>query len=221
MNINRASPTSYTLTTAGNPFAVGTLTSGAFPSFGDFTLASTDPDIVRNPLPVELTAFTAQRQAAGVLLKWTTASEKNSARFEVQRSADGKSFGTIASVEAQGQSTQALTYSALDRQAPAGTSYYRLRQVDRDGKASLSPVVAVSEASDVTLYPNPARAELHLVLPVAARYRVLNSTGSVVLAGDAPAGDATLRVETLPAGLYQLEVTSAAGRTTRKFIRQD
>ncbi|SHI91474.1 Por secretion system C-terminal sorting domain-containing protein [Hymenobacter daecheongensis DSM 21074] len=218
INIDRSASTG---TASNGAFVAGTLTSGTFTSFSDFALASLDPDLVRNPLPVELTAFKAQQQAEGVLLKWTTASEHNSARFEVQRSADGRSFGPIASVEAQGQSTQAHTYSALDRQPLTGTSYYRLRQIDRDGKTALSPVVAVAAAGVVTLFPNPTCGPLYLQLPAAAHYRVLNSTGSVVLTGEAAEGVATLSVTPLPAGLYQLEVVTAAGRTVRKFIKEN
>jgi len=207
---------------SGGAFVAGTLTSDEFTSFSDFALASTDPLVGANPLPVELTSFTAVRQATGVLVKWTTASEKNSARFEVQRSADGKQFGTVATVEGQGHSTQAHAYASLDRQPLAGTAYYRLRQVDFDGKATFSPVVAVGGTAEVSLYPNPAQRELHLVLPAAgAHYRVLSLTGAVVLQGTAFASTTTLDVTSLPAGLYQLEVTSAAGRTTRKFIKQD
>ncbi|GAA4012968.1 hypothetical protein GCM10022408_27230 [Hymenobacter fastidiosus] len=198
-----------------------TITSNPFTSFSDFALASTDPSIVLNPLPVELVRFTAARQGNGVLVKWTTASEKNNARFEVLRSVDGREFTTISTVAGQGQSTLAHTYTTLDRQALATMTYYRLRQVDFDGKASLSPVVAVGATNGVELYPNPTQRELHLLLPAAAHYRVLSPVGRTVLEGNAPTGASTLDVAALPAGLYHLEVISATGRVVRQFVKQN
>ncbi|RYU77724.1 choice-of-anchor D domain-containing protein [Hymenobacter persicinus] len=218
INIDRSASTG---TANSGAFVAGTLTSGAFTSFSDFALASTDPASVDNPLPVELTRFSAAWQADGVQVKWATASEKNNARFEVQRSADGKEFSTIATVQGQGQSTRAHAYAFLDRQPLTTVAYYRLRQVDFDGKASLSPKVTVEAATTVSVFPNPARTELHVLLPATAHYRVLSTVGSVVLEGNSANGGATLNVASLPAGMYQLEVTSAAGRVVRKFIKEN
>jgi len=199
-----------------------TLNSAPFSSFSSFALASTNAVGPQNPLPVQLLSFVAERQAAAVHVAWTTASESNNARFEVQRTAAGKEFSTIATVAGQGSSTRQHSYFVLDRQPLAGLAYYRLRQVDADGKASFSPVVAVATGKVLTLFPNPAHAELHLVAPAAnAHYRVLSLLGSVMLQGQAPNGTATLDVTTLPAGLYQLEITSAAGRVVRKFTKQN
>ncbi|GAA3925346.1 T9SS type A sorting domain-containing protein [Hymenobacter algoricola] len=218
LSIDRSTSTG---TASSGAFVAGTLTSGEFTSFSDFALASTDPSAADNPLPVELTRFTATRQAENVQLSWATASEKNNARFEVQRSADGQHFTLVATVEGQGQSTQAHAYTAFDRQPLRTLAYYRLRQVDFDGKSSFSPVVAVAGSLEVSLYPNPARAELHLRVPAAATYRVLNALGSVVLTGSVAEGAATLPVAQLPAGLYHVEVTSGAGRVVRKFIKEN
>lgn len=78
------------------------LTSDTFQDFSDFSLASTAADITVNPLPVQLTSLAATRTAGGVQVAWATASELNSARFEVERSPDGLTFGRVASVPAQG-----------------------------------------------------------------------------------------------------------------------
>ncbi|MBC8085507.1 MAG: T9SS type A sorting domain-containing protein [Hymenobacter sp.] len=176
------------------------------------------------PLPVTLAGFTAARHPEGVRLYWTTATERNNARFEVQRSATGLGggFTTVTTTAGRGQSNRAQQYSAFDPQPLPGLGYYRLRQVDFDGTAALSPVVTVAAGKELALYPNPARTELHLVAPtVNARYRVLNGLGRVVLEGAAPTGTATLNLTRLSAGLYQLEVTSAAGRLVRKFVREN
>jgi hypothetical protein len=121
-------------------------------------------------LPVVLTSFGASRTAgSGVRLHWATASEKNSARFEVQRSLDGHTFATVASVAAAGSSLLPRTYAAVDGPAPAATLYYRLQQIDQDGTTNYSAVVPLAPAAEVqfTPYPNPSR-DMVTVAPATA-----------------------------------------------------
>ena len=225
-NYGRSSNTG--IPNSGQPVA-GTLTSDVFTSFSDFALASTAPTGVNalttlNPLPVELVEFTAQRQAqTAVAVKWATASEKNSAYFEVQRSLNGLDFATIATVAAQGSSTRTSSYAALDKTAPAGLLYYRLRQADRDGTVAFSPVVTVAGAgvaTKVLLYPNPTRATVSFIAETATPYRVLNQLGQALLYGTVEPGTASVAVEALPVGLYFLELHTATGRVVQKFEKQ-
>ncbi|MFD2720355.1 beta strand repeat-containing protein [Hymenobacter monticola] len=216
--------TTGTATPASGSFQAGTLTSGNFTSFSDFALASTDADRTINPLPVQLSSFGAQRQAAqGVAVKWTTATEKNAAYFEVQRSLNTRDFVTVATAQAQGTSSRATAYAVLDKAAPAAALYYRLRQVDADGTVAFSPVVAVAgsgEAAKVLLYPNPTSSALHFIAETATPYRVLNQLGQAVLQGTTEIGTATVEMGTLPAGLYFLELQTPNGRNVQKFEKQ-
>ncbi|AHJ96877.1 choice-of-anchor D domain-containing protein [Hymenobacter swuensis] len=201
------------------PFVAGSLTSDVFTSFSDFALASTDPSYALNPLPVELVAFTARRQEDQVRLAWQTAAEHNSHYFEVQRSTDARSFQKMTTIKAKGT---AASYEAYDPQPiRQSVAYYRLRQVDRDGKEAFSAVQVINDQLQLNVYPNPAHAELRVELPVAevARYRILNSTGNTVATGSL-SGAATLLIAGLPIGLYQLEVTTAVSRTTHRFVKQ-
>jgi hypothetical protein len=195
---------------------------------GDFTLATDALTPVNtNPLPVELTRFEATRQADGVALAWATATERNSARFEVERSLDGRTFGVVLSQPAQGSSTQAHEYTALDAKAPAGRLYYRLRQVDLDGTVAYSKVVTVAgpegAAGEWTVYPNPTTDRLTAALaPAEGRtFRILNTLGQVVGQGTAATADPTVEVRHLPAGTYFLELRGAAGPQTRRFVKND
>lgn len=174
------------------------------------------------PLPVTLTAWAGQRQVAGVLLRWATATEKNNARFEVQRSADGHSFATVATVPGHGNATEPHSYSAFDGSAPAGLLYYRLRQVDFDGSAIFSPVVTVAAdaASELVLFPNPARELLLIAGPAATAYTVRNQLGQQLLHGPLHDGTASVELTALPAGLYHLELETSAGRVVRRFVRE-
>ncbi|MDQ2769771.1 MAG: T9SS type A sorting domain-containing protein [Bacteroidota bacterium] len=211
---------SSTPTVSGTPS--GTITETVM-ALTDFALATTSTDLTINPLPVELVRFTAQRQASTVALSWATASEKNSVRFEVQRSPNGREYVIVATAVAQGSSTQATAYAALDKAAPAGRLYYRLRQVDLDGTAAFSPVVLIAELGETTnmqLYPNPAHSYLSFIAEGAMSYRVLNQLGQPLLRGTTAAGTTTLAIPTLPTGIYFLELQTASGRTVQKFEKE-
>ena len=216
----------------GGPSVVGTLTSAVFPNTftaATFVLGATNDNNVIgqeiNPLPVELVRFEALRQPAGVRLAWATATEKNSARFEVQRSLDGLAFATVLRVAAQGNSSQPRAYAALDAQAPASRLYYRLRQVDLDGTVAFSSVVTVNgnngPAGELSVYPNPTSERLTAALPAAEgrTYRVLNALGQVMDQGAAAGANPEVNVGRLPAGTYFLELNSATGRQVRRFVK--
>ena len=198
-----------------------TLVSAPFSSFSSFVLASTDPAV--NPLPVTLSRFTAEQVANGVQLRWGTATEHNNRHFEVQRSDDSRNFTTIATVQGQGYSTTAHTYTVVDEQDFLGIRYYRLRQIDFDSIVTFSPVLAVTTGQQkIILYPNPTYTELHIMgLKYEDNYRVLNLLGKTVLEGKAKDCNATLNVSQLPVGIYQLEVRSVTGCTTHKFLKQE
>jgi hypothetical protein len=114
------------------------------------------------PLPVELTSFTATANAEGVLLNWTTATETNNHGFEIERSEDGTEFYTVAFVQGAGTTTESREYIYTDKVEYKGgeTFYYRLKQVDLDGTVQYSDIVEVifDIPKDFVLhqnYPNP------------------------------------------------------------------
>ena len=115
------------------------------------------------PLPVELTAFGGRWANGAAELSWATASETNSSHFVVERSGGpNEAFRAIGQVAAAGTGTRARTYQLRDAAAGAqgvATLYYRLRQVDRDGRQEFSPLITVAvgkPAPALEVYPNPA-----------------------------------------------------------------
>lgn len=113
---------------------------------GDDT-ASGDPcaflEDVGVVLPIELIFLSASEENNGaVTLNWATASEENNDYFEIQRSADGKIFETIGSVDGFGNSLSRIDYSFTDENPLAGKTTYRLKQVDFDGKYEFFTVSA-------------------------------------------------------------------------------
>jgi hypothetical protein len=189
------------------------------------------------PLPVVLTTFTAKTAATGTQLNWATAQEKNSARFVVERSTDGKSFTAIAEQAAAGTTSAPSSYRYLDASAvalQAGTHYYRLRQEDLDGTTSYSPVASASRAASTVgspkleAYPNPFAAELNVALPAGsepqtAKVELLALTGQPVFSSQLTLG-ATPQALTLPAsvapGSYMLRVSTATGTLTQRVSKR-
>jgi hypothetical protein len=117
------------------------------------------------PLPVQLVAFTGSVDTHSVsTLTWTTASEYNSDYFAVERSTNGLLFTQIAQIAAAGTSSQSLNYRWSDSQPLATTTYYRLRQVDRNTTVNYSSVVTLQPTNaliqSVEVYPNPGSTQL-------------------------------------------------------------
>lgn len=93
--------------------------------------------------PVTMTSFTAKANKQGTVnLNWATASEQNNSHFEVNRSADGSSFGKIGEVVGNGTSNAVNNYNYTDNSPVAGVNYYQLKQVDNNGNSALSNVVS-------------------------------------------------------------------------------
>ncbi|CAN5907991.1 hypothetical protein BH24BAC1_BH24BAC1_33160 [soil metagenome] len=194
--------------------------------FGDFVLANAVGG--QNPLPVELTSFTATAESGAVTLRWSTASETNNRGFEIQRSTTGTEWSKVNFMKGYGNSQTIQTYRYTDRSAPtADVLYYRLKQLDQAGTYAYSKILAVSPGAPspgIALYPNPVVDELRLHFPHHAhsiRLRVMNLLGQVVLDKSYTTGESILRenLSSLPAGTYYLEVWQDQGRTTRKFVK--
>jgi hypothetical protein len=86
-----------------------------------------------NPLPIELLFFEAQANS-NVVLEWATATEINNDYFVIERSEDGEFFYEIGQVKGNGNTNDVISYSYEDKFVLASTEYYRLKQVDFDGR---------------------------------------------------------------------------------------
>jgi len=114
--------------------------------------------------PVELISFEGESYLDRVELTWTTASELNNERFEIETSQDGRSFLKIGEVDGNGTTTEQQDYSFEIEQPRFGNAYYRLKQIDFDGKFEYSKVISVQFEGERRavgdLYPNPSRSGL-------------------------------------------------------------
>lgn len=115
-------------------------------------------------LPVTLAEFKAVKAGNTAQLSWRTLSELNNKGFAVERSADGAAWAQIQFVNATG----AGNYSTIDKTPLSGVNYYRLKQVDNDGKQAYSATALVNFAGNdavaFSFYPNPVKAKITVAL---------------------------------------------------------
>jgi hypothetical protein len=204
---------------------------GTLAGIPDFSATTSDhyPVMTRfdlnDVLPVTLVSFQAIRQNNTVQVKWTTTREMNSATYIVERSGNGRQFAAIGTVPAAGQSNRTITYQFTDTKPLAGNNFYRLKQVDQDGKTTLSKIawVAFDANSHFTFGPNPAHDHITISLhntlqPVTVQ--LLDINGKVL--HQKTSGSATavfsLPVHGLAKGIYLLKLTSAHGIETAKVM---
>ena len=183
------------------------------------------------PLPVELTRFDARAHQLDAVLTWTTASEKNSAYFVVERTADVRTWADVGRVNAAGSSVTAREYSLTDANigAKGPAFYYRLRQVDLDGSFQYSNLRLVQfNAPKLALdaYPVPLGEFVNLDLTAPAggslSVELVDATGRRVRqeTRTAQAGLNTWRLDThdLAQGTYVLRATLNGETLTRRLL---
>lgn len=113
-------------------------------------------------LPISLSSFTVKVDGNKAKIQFSTASEQNNDRFEVERSGDGRKFDKLSILKAKGSTTTSTDYMLYDNNPSSGTNYYRLSQFDKDGKSKELGVRAVnfklSNVPSVITFPNPAKS---------------------------------------------------------------
>ena len=120
--------------------------------------------ITAGVLPIKLSGFTVSREGKSVKLEWVTSTEQNNTRFEIQRSSDGKTWKTIASVNGNGTTAASNAYNVYDDNPLSGINYYVIKQYDVDGHAYQSDVKILRMPdikSIISVSPNPSRSGIN------------------------------------------------------------
>jgi hypothetical protein len=188
---------------------------------------------VTGTFPVQFTALKARKQGEKVALDWGTVTEQNSSHFLVQRSANGSDFDTqIGNVKAAGNSNSQLNYNFVDASPLKSWNYYRIKQVDLDGKFSYSNVAAVNfenGAGLLLIYPNPAKDQLNVEYTTTRggklEMQVIDSKGAVLMSQKVSVSTGknleTLNISSLAQGMYILKYIDTEGNISyTKFIKQ-
>ncbi|OJY81724.1 MAG: hypothetical protein BGP14_02825 [Sphingobacteriales bacterium 44-15] len=186
---------------------------------GGTTITALAIGSISRVLPVTFSDFTVKTDGCKAKLQWKTSFEQNNSHFLVEHSTDGIRFSTIGQVSATGNSTTIQTYNYTDNTPAAGANYYRVTQIDFDGKQRSTPIVLVKIKCDaspvVKIYPNPASNTLYIQSSkTVMQVNVLNSGGQPVLKY-APSthgsGIFDMNIQQLPAGIYMLQIINKDG----------
>lgn len=174
-----------------------------------------------SPLPVKLTRFTAAKENLNALLSWSTSSEGNSDRFEIEHSVDGKKWNNIGSVSASNTSSP-VDYSFSHLATVHGENIYRLKMIDLDDSFSFSQMknLYFETVHKVISYPNPASERLRINSSDIVDIKFYDLTGRLALS---PAiNQEEVDVKDLTQGNYILQVTQKNGSTlkTKVLIRR-
>jgi hypothetical protein len=185
------------------------------------------------PLPVELTEFNLNYNGDASELLWTTASEKNTDYFLIEKSNDGKNYSFFDKVIAAGNSDKPRNYSTMDPNPnKTGTTYYRLKQFDRNSDApAFSQVKILNLFGDKTklmVQPNPASTNLGVVLPANFigdfNIQVFDRSGAKVIATQGTYNskeELNLNIENLQNGLYIIYVFDNSGNSSKTTFIKD
>jgi hypothetical protein len=199
---------SYAITTTGT----------AYGSEQNFTTAAA--------LPLRLLSFAGTPVQAGMLLQWKTSSEYDLSRFELQRSADGRNFIFVENIAAT-NTTAAHNYSYTDRTAINGTVYYRLKQIDINGRFTYSAVLSFTidqQETALSLYPNPFTANPVLSIRMQQAdqptFTITDNAGRTVKQWQQEMAAGTIAI-TIPmdgfaTGVYFLQVK---GKTVSRYVK--
>jgi hypothetical protein len=182
-------------------------------------------------LPITMIDFTAEKiNNNSSQLEWKTAIEVNNDHFEVERSTENSNFILIGKVSGSGTSSLVRNYSFIDN-APKlnGINYYRLKQVDKDGKFSYSKVVTLSfsNAPSVQVFPNPAKDAVFINLRGATgnyNIRLMDAAGKVLSAKTYSSAETTIRfsLSNYSPGIYFIEIKDAFNNSiaSQKIIKE-
>lgn len=183
-------------------------------------------------LPVSMLSFDAEKYNTRFSrLSWKTGTEINTAYFEVERSADAINFAKVGIVKAAGNFTSSKTYTLIDSTPAKGYNYYRLKQVDINGKFVYSPARLVRfdvVKTIVRIYPTPAKNWINIELPENNRsentvINIIDMKGVVVNHIRVPANSNSLvriPVDMLPRAAYMVHIVSATATNSTTIILQ-
>lgn len=227
---------------AGNPdvgfrvvLYVSSLFSGSPTSYRDGFMVD-DFEIIGpvngvTPLPVKLVSFSGEKKANHNLLKWSTTTEINNDIFQIERSIDAKIFKAIGEIEGAGNSTKNKQYKFSDYNINSieKTFYYRLKQIDYNGKYEYSNIIAINNEKDITissLYPNPIINTLNIRLSESSgkkiKVRIFGTNGRLFLDNYiSPSDNNTFSINNInfPSGIYFVELTINNNIIIKKVIK--
>ncbi|HRI20816.1 MAG TPA: M12 family metallo-peptidase [Panacibacter sp.] len=184
--------------------------------------------IIGSILPLQWLSVTAEKTGTGsALIKWSTSGESGNDYFEVERSIAGTSFNKIGTVAA-GTGFAAVHQYSFNDKFIAGTNYYRIKQVDKDGRSGYSKIIQLTaDANGVqwTVQPNPAKTSTTIRFTDISKVKTVlinNAQGKTIYknnkVGNAVNNSIEIQLGSFTKGMYFITVITESGTKTEKLI---
>jgi hypothetical protein len=176
------------------------------------------------PLPVQMN-FTGTAERNYNSLDWVTFQESNNSYFELQRSVDGANFSKIATIATKapyGTSTSKLTYNYDDNSFSSNKNYYRVKQVDINGKLFYSPVVMLQNVKTNAAFsvsPNPAVDKIQVTVPESGVISIIDLNGKIIHTLEVTSVS-TLDIGNYSAGAYFINFKGETASGSLRFIKK-
>lgn len=172
--------------------------------------------------PVTLKSFTVTPEDGKVLLAWQTSNEINNSHFEIEKSTDAKVFSQVGVVKGQVNSGEENRYAFTDDKPFIGLNYYRLRQVDLDGKFEYSKIrsVNVTNSTNLEISPNPTQDYIIFRgLEENSLFEIVDANGKTMYNTkiEGTISELQLSVNNYPSGLYFVRTQNKDKRDIRRF----
>lgn len=178
-------------------------------------------------LPVQWLYFRGKSTENRIRLEWGTAQEKDNEKFVIQRSKDGRSWTDISEVKGEGLSEKPVYYLGWDDSPMVGPNYYRLQQLDFNGKDDYTSVIRVDfiPAWEIHLYPNPVSDELFIQTKDVDKLEVVlvSSNGNKIPLKAKLLNEDKLvfDLKEISGGLYLIYVYNEEKTLVKKLIKRD
>ena len=200
-----------TITGAGTTADPYVATASGITAFSPFTVMNGSAG---SALPLNLLTFNAGYDNNKVNIWWTTVNELNTSSFIIERSTDGRTYGSLGSVAARNVTGQ-ISYTYTDVNPVSGEAYYRLKMIDKDGSFRYSRVVVMNSRliGKLSVFPNPATNGLtvsHKKAGTNSTIEIISTEGRRVLTQKLETGatQTSVDVSALPSGRYMLVINS-------------
>lgn len=197
---------------------------------GQYTFCGTT-NLGSSVLPLIFSKFSVDDNNSNAVLNWATLLETQNDYFEVEKSENGNDFTSIGKVNKNGTTTQSANYSYIDQNVISEIAYYRIKQVDIDGKFTYSNILRFKSKKNtnrqITIFPNPVQSKINISLTSAEKnvavLKIVNEFGQImhtqsieIIKGKNEFS--VTKPSTLLKGVYTLQVAMATEIYNGRFI---
>jgi hypothetical protein len=177
-------------------------------------------------------SFEAKPNLRDIDIYWTTSSEINTSMFIIEKTTDGQNFIEVDRLKAAGNSSSIINYTLKDKNPHEGINYYRLVEIDFDGKVTTGELISarfLKDFSGVTVIPNPAHDEIGVKFvsekDVEINLCLVDANGIIVYSKKIKAernglNTVPLSISEYPSGIYSVRLMNTVQNISARFIKQ-